>query len=45
MFTQDGGFGLPSADQVAERVRADQRRHGVTELLAAAEEQRAARGR
>ncbi|MEU9412269.1 hypothetical protein AB0E08_42155 [Streptomyces sp. NPDC048281] len=45
MFAQDGGFGLPSADQVAERARGAQARHGVTELLWAAEEQRAAQSR
>ncbi|RPF30253.1 hypothetical protein [Streptomyces sp. TLI_185] len=39
----DGGFGLPSADEVAERVRADHARHGVHELSTAAEEQRAGR--
>ncbi|MEY9987969.1 hypothetical protein ABIE67_000001, partial [Streptomyces sp. V4I8] len=41
----DGGFGLRSADEVAERVRADHARHGGTELLTAAEEQRASRTR
>jgi len=45
MFARDGGFGLPSADEVAERVRADQIRHGVNELLTAAQEQGAARMR
>ncbi|MGW7243844.1 hypothetical protein [Streptomyces sp. NPDC054804] len=45
VFAHDGGFGLPSADQVAARVRADQGRHGAAELLMTAEEQRAARRR
>ncbi|WP_371666349.1 hypothetical protein OG985_48540 [Streptomyces sp. NBC_00289] len=43
IFASDGGFGLPSADDVAARVRADHARHGANELLTAAEEQRAAR--
>ncbi|MGY9066921.1 hypothetical protein [Streptomyces sp. CAS3] len=37
----DGGFGLPSADEVAARVRADHARHAANELALAAEEQRA----
>lgn len=43
MFVNDGGFSLPSADDVAARVRADHARHGANELLMAAEGQRAAR--
>jgi hypothetical protein len=43
VFANDGGFGLPSADEVAARVRADHARHGVNELLTAAEKQRAGR--
>ncbi|MFE1444667.1 hypothetical protein [Streptomyces sp. NPDC058739] len=43
VFASDGGFGLPSADEVAERVRADHVRHGVNELLAASGRQRATR--
>ncbi|MEU0414714.1 hypothetical protein ABZ307_44070 [Streptomyces griseorubiginosus] len=45
VFAKDGGFGLPSADEVAARVRADHARHGVNELSTAAEEQQAARRR
>jgi hypothetical protein len=45
VFASDGGFGLPSADEVAARVRADHARHGVNELATAAEEQRASRTR
>ncbi|MFF4189123.1 hypothetical protein ACFYZ9_38640 [Streptomyces sp. NPDC001691] len=40
VFAKDGGFGLPCADEVARRVRADQVRHGANELLAAAPGQR-----
>ncbi|MDN3263982.1 hypothetical protein QWJ26_30060 [Streptomyces sp. CSDS2] len=45
MLALDGGLGLPSPDEVAERVRADHVRHGVYELLMAAEEQQARRTR
>ncbi|MGA5454503.1 hypothetical protein ACPCVO_48905 [Streptomyces umbrinus] len=45
MFARDGGFGLPSVDEVAARVRADHTRHGGNELSTAAEEQRAGRTR
>ncbi|MET9134772.1 hypothetical protein [Streptomyces antibioticus] len=41
----DGGFGLPSADEVAARVRADHTRHGAAGLLIAAEERQANRAR
>ncbi|MET9735835.1 hypothetical protein ABZZ79_35990 [Streptomyces sp. NPDC006458] len=45
VFAGDGGFGLPSADEVAARVRADHARHGVSELLATSEDQVAVRTR
>ncbi|GGP92977.1 hypothetical protein [Streptomyces melanogenes] len=45
VLASDGGFGLPSADEVARHVRSDHARHGINELRVAAQEQRAGRGR
>ncbi|MGW8729285.1 hypothetical protein ACWGNF_25050 [Streptomyces sp. NPDC055808] len=36
MLASDGGFGLPCAEEVARRVRADQVRHGANELSSVA---------
>ncbi|MFD7163565.1 hypothetical protein [Streptomyces violascens] len=43
VFASDGGSGLPCADEVARRVRADQARHGANELSVVTHGQREGR--